>query len=368
MPLDPSIPLQAAGAPDNSGKLMQFAQMQQMGQQRQQQADQQAAALREHKRVKAMAERGTGLFMRYQTLKDNGFSEQAAHAAMQEDYQRDIGGLASLRDDNGQALFSQEELGQFGQEFNAGQLGQILPQLMGADKAMDAYFKTQELKGKQDEVARGNRRIDVDSRRVDLDSRRADEAERHNRAMEDAAAKRAGSGEQIIQNEDGTTTVVPAPGKRTPIPSEIQSRMALGESYAKQVPDLLKAIEQGKSGALGTALNVGQSGVLAKRQESGVDALVRNLTGAGKSKEEAESYASRYQFEATDTDARKKEKVYQLVSELRAIDSAVKTGRGWPASTAYDGIAAPAPIAGDGADDAAHKQKIQDLIGKYGRK
>jgi hypothetical protein len=146
MPIDPSIALQVQGAPDNSGKLMQFAQMQQMGQQRQQQADQQAAALREHKRIKAMTERGTGLFMRYQTLKDNGFSEQAAHAAMQEDWQRDIGGLASLRDDNGQALFSQEELGQFGQEFNAGQLGQILPQLMGADKAMDAYFKTRETK------------------------------------------------------------------------------------------------------------------------------------------------------------------------------------------------------------------------------
>ena len=153
MPLDPSIPLQAAGAPDNSGKLMQFAQMQQMGQQRQQQADQQAAALREHKRVKAMAERGTGLFMRYQTLKDNGFSEQAAHAAMQEDYQRDIGGLASLRDDNGQALFSQEELGQFGQEFNAGQLGQILPQLMGADKALDAHFKAREATDKRQHQA-----------------------------------------------------------------------------------------------------------------------------------------------------------------------------------------------------------------------
>ena len=144
MPIDPSIPLQAQGAPDNFGKLMQVAQMQQMGQQRQQQADQQSAALREHKRIKAMTERGTGLFMRYQTLKDNGFSEQAAHAAMQEDWQREIGGLASLRGDDGAPLFDQNELGQFGQEFNAGQLGMILPKLIGADKALDAHFKNRD--------------------------------------------------------------------------------------------------------------------------------------------------------------------------------------------------------------------------------
>ena len=142
--LDASIPLQIKPPEDNFGKLMQVAQMQQVGQQRQDQAQQLAAQQREHKRVKAMAEGGSGLVIRYQTLKDNGFSEQAAHAAMQEDWQRAIGGLASLRDDNGAPLFSQDEMRQFGQEFNAGQLGMVLPKLIGADKALDAYFKTRE--------------------------------------------------------------------------------------------------------------------------------------------------------------------------------------------------------------------------------
>lgn len=151
MPIDASIPLQAAGIPDNSAKLMQFAQLQQMGQQRADQASQLAAQKREAARVKAMAERGTSLFMRYQSLKDQGFSEQAAHAAMQEDYQREIGGLASLKDDKGSPLFDQNELGQFGQEFNAGQLGAVLPKLIGADKAMDAYFKDREFKNKGNE-------------------------------------------------------------------------------------------------------------------------------------------------------------------------------------------------------------------------
>ena len=173
-PIDAGIPLQALGAPDNFGKLAQVAQMQQMGQQRQQQADQQAAALREHRRIKAMTERGTGLFMRYQTLKDNGFSEQAAHAAMQEDWGREIGGLASLRDDNGSPLFDQQELGQMGQEFNAGQLGSILPKLMGADKAMDAYFKNREMKLSADDKAAG-RKHQADT---------LAEQRRHNQAVE----------------------------------------------------------------------------------------------------------------------------------------------------------------------------------------
>ena len=140
-PIDPSIPLQAQGAPDNSAKLMQFAQLQQMGQaQRQKQNE-----VREHKRISAMADRGAGLFVRYQGLKDQGFSEQAAHAAMQEDFKREIGGLASLRDDSGAPLYSQDELGQLGQEFNAGRLGSVLPQLMGAKQTLDNYFKTREM-------------------------------------------------------------------------------------------------------------------------------------------------------------------------------------------------------------------------------
>jgi hypothetical protein len=149
MPIDPSIPLQAQGAPDNSAKLMQVAQVQQMGQAQQQQR----AQLRDAKRIKEMANRGSGLFMRYQSLKDQGFSESAAHAAMQEDWQREIGGLSSVRDENGAALFSQEELGQMGQEFNAGQLGMVLPKLMGADRALDLHFQNQKMKLESDDKA-----------------------------------------------------------------------------------------------------------------------------------------------------------------------------------------------------------------------
>ena len=172
MPIDASIPLQAQGAPDNTGKLMQFAQLQQVNQAQQQKRNE----MREYKRVKEMSSRGVGLFTRYQNLKEQGFSEQAAHAAMQEDYQREIGGLASIRDDDGQALFSQQELGQFGQEFNAGQLGMILPKLMGAERALDMHFKSREM-----DSASADKKAARDHQTATLD-----ETRRHNRATEGA--------------------------------------------------------------------------------------------------------------------------------------------------------------------------------------
>lgn len=166
MPIDPSIPLQAQ-VPDNFGKMLQVGQIHMANQQANQQRQQQAAQQREHKRISAMADAGTGLFVRYRGLIDNGFSEAAAHAAMQEDWQRGIGGLASMRDESGAPLFSQEELGQFGQEFKAGELGAVLPKLMGAKQTMDAYFKTQDDRRQSETLA---------------------ETRRHNRAVESKPA------------------------------------------------------------------------------------------------------------------------------------------------------------------------------------
>ena len=172
MPIDPSIPLQAQGSPDNFGKLMQVAQVQQMNQAQQQKRNE----LREHKRIKAMADRGTGLFLRYQTLKENGFSEQAAHAAMQEDWGREIGGLGSLRDDDGSALFSQDELGQFGKEFDAGQLGSVLPKLVGAERALELHFKQREMSASE-----ADKKAAQDNQAATLA-----ETRRHNKAVEGA--------------------------------------------------------------------------------------------------------------------------------------------------------------------------------------
>ncbi len=151
--------------------------------------------------------------------------------------------------------------------------------------------------------------------------------------------------------------VIPIPGgpadrsitEKKPLPAEIAARLALGETYAKQLPDLLAAIDQGTTSGVftrsGMAMGIGKGSLVAARQESGVDALVRNLTGAGKSKEEAKAYASRYSIQANDGVDRQREKVEQLAYELANIDLTLKTQYGQEPSSAYAGIAAPSPLA-----------------------
>jgi hypothetical protein len=147
------------------GNTLQVFQMKDAMQQRDAAKQQQMQEKRTHKKISSLADRGVGLFMKYQSLKEQGFSEQSAHAAMQEDFKRELGGLASERFDDGSPLYDQQELQQFGQEFNAGELGMILPKLMGAKNALDLHFKTQD-----------------DKRQ----SAALDETKRHNRATESA--------------------------------------------------------------------------------------------------------------------------------------------------------------------------------------
>ena len=152
---------------------------------------------------------------------------------------------------------------------------------------------------------------------------------------------------------DGTLEAIPGgPGdidKPQSIPAEMAARLALAESYVSQVPDIKAAINSGTTsgfgGSLALATNVGDAGIIKSRQESGVDALIRNLTGAGMSQSESEKYAKRYSFDVTDSKERQLEKVDQLAYELKNIDSTVLKLRGRAPSAAYSGINKPRNIA-----------------------
>ncbi len=174
-------------------------------------------------------------------------------------------------------------------------------------------------------------RIGLDRQRLGLEKRRVDIAE-----------KKGDSGLTI----DPITGAITASGFKTkPIPAEIAARMALAESYATQVPDILGAIGEGQTDSManraGIAVNVGKGAAVARRQKSGVDALIRNLTGAGMTVSEAEQYAGRYAIQATDGVETQRNKVLQLVQELRNIDSTLKTQYGQQPSGAYSGIQTP---------------------------
>lgn len=138
----------------------------------------------------------------------------------------------------------------------------------------------------------------------------------------------------------------PAPPGR--IPAEQASRVALGKSYASQVPDILASIAEGTtSGGLGTAQvasGFGKGAAVARRQKSGVDALIRSLTGAGMNLAEAAEYADRYRIQATDSADTQTSKVLQLVQELRTTDEMIHQQYGQTPSKEYDGIASPANL------------------------
>jgi hypothetical protein len=155
-----------------------------------------------------------------------------------------------------------------------------------------------------------------------------------------------------------------------PIPGEIMGRLALGETYARQAPDLLAAIEQGKvsgvGGTVGAALNVGDAGLIVSRQDSGVDALVRNLTGAGKPPSEALEYAGRYKIQPTDSKKRASEKVRQLTYELANTDRSQRANYGHEQSDAYAWVAKPRNLADASSNPAAPTTQPLKTGGGFG--
>lgn len=204
--LDANIPLSAMGADPRQpqqqmNNALQVFQMKDAMQQRNQAQKTAMDEKKVAKKLQTMTEKGTGLFLRYQGLKDQGFSESAAHAAMQEDWKREIGGLAAQRYEDGSPMFETSELGQLGEEFKAGELGMALTQMMGAQRALDMHFKQQESRRQGETLA---------------------ETKRHNRAVE---SKQPASGNRMLPTADATsptgfvyTPQADAAGKPAPAP------------------------------------------------------------------------------------------------------------------------------------------------------
>ena len=82
--------------------------------------------------------------------------------------------------------------------------------------------------------------------------------------------------------------------------------------------------------------------------QSGVDALMRLMTGAGMNQTEAEQYASRYLPTKRDTAVEAANKLDRLVGELEATANEASRGRG--------GFQSPRAKSG----------RIDDLVRKYG--
>lgn len=132
-------------------------------------------------------------------------------------------------------------------------------------------------------------------------------------------------------NPDNTFTPIGNPEVPS-IPVEAAGRLGLATTFLEDVPEIRKAIKDGKlTGPYDVSkarMGIGEAGRLYARIESGVDALRRTLSGAGMPAEEAAQYVRRYQPSFVDTDETLLAKLEQLESELKGNVAAIMQGRG----------------------------------------
>lgn len=143
-------------------------------------------------------------------------------------------------------------------------------------------------------------------------------------------AGNAPSGYRWNQQGNALEAIPGGPGEK--IDGEIAARLGLTKSFLGQLPSIKQGVEAGDATGLwdGTmgALGFGRPAELQRQVQSGVDALIRNLTGAGMTQSEAEKYAGRYAIGWGDAQQTVLSKLGQLERELRSTAEVLGRGRG----------------------------------------
>jgi hypothetical protein len=118
----------------------------------------------------------------------------------------------------------------------------------------------------------------------------------------------------------------------SPPSGEIAARIGLAKAFIERTPQIkerIQADELNSAGGRALAM-VGQGGPgeLRRAIDEGSEALLRGLTGAGMSANEATNYARRYQFSLIDTKDTQLRKLNELENALRYVSTEVLAGRG----------------------------------------
>ncbi|WP_210253413.1 hypothetical protein [Antarcticirhabdus aurantiaca] len=138
------------------------------------------------------------------------------------------------------------------------------------------------------------------------------------------------------------------------LPAEMGARIGMGDAYLDDYrrqdpnnPGIRERVEGGifdgdTAGGLGNraglALGVGPGAEIWRAVETGRDALVRNLTGAGMSVSEAQNQAARYQIQPNDSRETILDKLDRLERDLEATrEGAISARRGTLGSRASGG-------------------------------
>lgn len=133
--------------------------------------------------------------------------------------------------------------------------------------------------------------------------------------------------------------VEPIPGgPATQIPGELAARVGLSGDFLEQAPALKERIKAGDvTGLVDSNLarqGIGEAGEVYRQLQSGTDALMRLLTGAGMNETEARQYAERYLPTWKDDASSAAAKLDNLVRELGATRDTAMRGRGSPDANA----------------------------------
>jgi hypothetical protein len=128
----------------------------------------------------------------------------------------------------------------------------------------------------------------------------------------------------------GMSAIPGGPGEK--IDAEVAGRLGLAKSFLGELPEIKRRVEAGElTGAIDATkakAGIGGPGEIRRKIDSGAEALLRMLTGAGMNKEEASEYTRRYKFSMTDTSETVISKLNQLEQELNSVGETVGKGRG----------------------------------------
>lgn len=111
------------------------------------------------------------------------------------------------------------------------------------------------------------------------------------------------------------------------IPPEVGARTAMGEGFTADYDNIRDRVKKFYSGGPGQQVirrgqmlfNTGEGGKLWADVETGKEALVRTLTGAGMAQAEAENQASRYGLSPYDTEFDALQKIERLYRDLNNV-------------------------------------------------
>jgi hypothetical protein len=235
----------------------------------------------------------------------------------------------------GMAYLAGAEEGERDAEREAGKLSQ---QMRNDERAVQAAARAERRESRAD--SREERLAASDEKRLDLAQKEYDLKTKQGPGKSDAA-KRAIDAGLTPGTPEYNDYVLKGPekaAKAAELPGEIGARIGLGREFEKDMPALKERISKfGATDYADLAIGRGEAGAVWRRIESGRDALVRGLTGAGIGVAEAQNQAARYQIGITDRPETMISKLESLQRDLRAVEEGAITAKTGEMARNYEG-------------------------------